>query len=261
MRNPTNCEPLQITGTVASTGGATANVSSRFQAAECRSLTFDPGFKVSTSAKHSRAQGASLHVVVTSGAGQANIHSVHVSLPKVLPSRLTTLNKACAAEVFAADPGACPAASRVGIANALSPILANPLSGPVYFVSHGGAAFPDLVMVLQGESITVDLVGNTSIIKNVTSSTFAAIPDVPVSRFDLTLPEGPYSALAATANLCQTKLTMPTKLVGQNGAVLQRSTKIAVSGCPKAKKAHGASTKKHPPHPTNTGHGGRTRRK
>jgi hypothetical protein len=236
--NPTNCKELHTAGTLTSVGGASEAVSPRFQAADCRALSFKPSFQASTQAKSSRQNGASLHVVLRSGPGQANIAYAHVSLPKILPSRLTTLQKACADDVFKANPAACPAASRVGEASAITPILAQPLHGPAYFVSHGGAAFPDLVVVLQGEGITVDLVGNTSIKKNVTSSTFASTPDVPVTRFDLTLPAGPNSALAGIGNLCKErqKLTMPTRIVGQNGAVMTQKTKIAVPGCPKAKK-------------------------
>jgi hypothetical protein len=110
--------------------------------------------------------------------------------------------------------------------------------GPAYFVSHGGEAFPSLIVVLQGYGITVDLVGSTFISKQgITSSTFKTVPDVPVGTFELTLPEGPFSALAANVNLCRSKLVMPTEFVAQNGAVLDQTTKIAVSGCPKTKQA------------------------
>jgi hypothetical protein len=237
--NPTNCSELKATATLTGSAGAVANVSSRFAAAECRSLAFHPGFRVATVAKTSRRLGAALHVTVTSGPGQANIRSVHVSLPKALPSRLTTLQKACSDPVFSVNPAACPPESRVGTASAVTPLLAAKLSGPVYFVSHGGAKFPELVVVLQGEGVTVMLGGETFINEktSVTSSTFRAVPDTPVTRFELTLPQGRFSALAAIANLCKRKLAMPTRIVGQNGAVVQRRTRIAVKGCPKA-KAH-----------------------
>ena len=90
--------------------------------------------------------------------------------------------------------------------------------------------------MLQGYGFTIDLVGTTFISKaGVTSSTFKTVPDQPVTSFELTLPEGPYSALTALGNLCTAKkLTMPTELVGQNGAEIKQNTKIAVTGCPKA---------------------------
>jgi hypothetical protein len=65
----------------------------------------------------------------------------------------------------------------------------------------------------------------------ITSSTFATVPDVPVGNFELTLPEGPDSALAANGNLCGSKLVMPTEFLAQNGAQIKQDTKIAVTGC------------------------------
>src|SRR6202041_2400058 len=112
-----------------------------------------------------------------------------------------------------------------------------PLEGPAYFVSHGGEAFPSLIVVLQGYGVTVDLVGTTFISKQgITSSTFKTVPDVPVGSFELTLPEGNYSALAANGNLCTSKLAMPTEFVAQNGVTIHQSTKISVTGCAKTKK-------------------------
>jgi hypothetical protein len=241
MFNPTNCEPLAVTGAISSTEGASVAVSSRFQAADCASLSFAPGFTVSTQGSTSKAKGASLDVKVTSAAKQANIAKVRVSLPKQLPSRLTTLQKACPEATFAQNPAACPAASAVGSAKAITPVLSVPLRGPAYLVSHGGAAFPDLVVVLQGEGVRLDLVGNTAIVMGITTSTFASVPDAPISSFELVLPEGPHSALATDLpaksrnSLCGSKLVMPTTLVGQNGTQGVRSVKIAVTGCPKTK--------------------------
>jgi hypothetical protein len=124
-------------------------------------------------------------------------------------------------------------------------------------------------MVLQGYGVTIDLVGATFISKSgITSTTFKTVPDQPFSSFELTLPEGPYSALAANGNLCAPTTTktvrkkvtvrvkghkktetrkvketvagsleMPNEFVGQNGAVIRQTTAIGVMGCAKAHKA------------------------
>jgi hypothetical protein len=152
---------------------------------------------------------------------------------------LTTSQKACTKKYFKANPANCPKASKISQTASITPVLPVPLEGPAYFVSHG-AAFPDLEIVLQGDNITIDLVGDTFISKSgITSSTFAHVPDAPVSSFELTLPQGKYSALTANANLCTVKggLKMPTEFVGQNGAVLHQTTDISVTNCPKAKAA------------------------
>ncbi|HXB65141.1 MAG TPA: hypothetical protein VNV42_09740 [Solirubrobacteraceae bacterium] len=239
--NPTSCNPMKLTGTMTSTEGASASVETPFQVTNCASLAFKPGFSVSTSGKPSRLDGTSLDVKLTYPSGAAgtlaNVAKVKVELPKQLPSRLPTLQKACTEAQFASNPEGCPPASRVGEAVATTPILAGGLSGPAYFVSHGGAAFPELIVVLKGEDgVTVDLHGETYISKSgITSSTFKTVPDVPVGSFELKLPAGPYSALTTVGNPCKGRLTMPTEFVAQNGATIHQNTKIAVTGCPKGK--------------------------
>jgi hypothetical protein len=244
--NPTSCNPMSVTGTLTSTEGASVQASNHFQATNCAALAFKPGFKVSTSGHTSRADGASLTATLSFPSApqgtEANISRVKVELPKQLPSRLKTLQKACAAATFEANPASCPAASVVGHARAVTPILPVPLEEPAYFVSHGGEAFPSLIVVLQGYGVTVDLVGTTFISKHgITSSTFKTVPDVPVGSFELTLPEDPFSALAATGDLCKSKLVMPTEFIAQDNAAIYQNTTIATEGCGKAKKARKAS--------------------
>lgn len=244
--NPTSCAPQTVAGTISATGGASATVSSPFQAVNCANLPFKPVLSALTHAKTSRADGAYLHVKVVSGPGQVNIGKVKVDLPKQLPSRLTTLQKACLARVFEADPAACPSASVVGSATVDTPLLAHSLSGPAYFVSHGVVAFPALVMVLQGEGVTIELEGQTNIRKGITSSTFRSLPDTPISTLDLVLPMGPHSVFAvnlppkAKRGLCAQKLNMPTAIVSQNGAQIKRTTQIGITGCPPARPRHKA---------------------
>jgi hypothetical protein len=236
--NPTSCAQQHVEATITGAQGAVSHASVPFAVAGCAGLHFGPSFKVQTSGRTSRANGASLDAKVTYPAGaQSNIRSVKVDLPKELPSRLTTLQKACTAQTFEANPAACPAASLIGVARASTPELPVPLTGPAYFVSHGGEAFPSLIIVLQGYGVRIDLTAATFISKaGITSSTFKTVPDAPVNSFELYLPEGPHSALAANGNLCTERLSMPTLFTAQDGARFKQSTRIAVTGCPKAKK-------------------------
>jgi hypothetical protein len=245
--NPTNCSPLVIAGSLTSTEGSVSSIPVPFQATNCAVLAFKPKLAASTSGKTSRRSGASLTVKLSYPAGpyDANIAKVKVDLPKQLPSRLTTLQKACPAATFEANPARCPVGSIVGRAKASTPVLPVPLSGPAYFVSYGGMKFPELVIVLQGYGVTVHLHGETFIDKaGITSSTFRTIPDVPVGTFELILPQGAGSALAANGSLCASKLTMPTAFVGQNGATIKTSTSITVTGCAKHKPAKKATRHK-----------------
>lgn len=247
--NPTDCEPSKITGAISSAEGGSSTVGVPFQATNCAVLGFKPRFTTSTNGKTSRKAGASLHVKLTypkaAFGSQANIKSVKVDLPRQLPSFLPTLQKACTIAVFQANPAACPPASRVGTASATTPLIPVALSGPAYFVSYGGSKWPELVIVLSGYGVTVELHGETFISKGVTSSTFKTIPDVPVGSFELTLPQGPNHALAANGNLCAAKLRMPTRFTAQNGMVVKQNTPIAVTGCAKHKTRHKQSKGRH----------------
>jgi hypothetical protein len=229
--NPTNCGVLATESTLTSTLGATQNVSSPFQVEGCSSLGFKPSFKATTFGRPSKALGASLETTINQPPGQANIKSVVVSLPRQLPSRLTTLQKACPEATFAVNPYNCPTGSLVGGARANTPVLPGKMSGPAYLVSHGGAAFPDLDLVLEANGVRVIVTGNTDIKKGVTTTSFLTGPDVPISSITVNLPIGPHSALAANGALCGTNLVMPTTITGQNGKTVKQNTKIGVAGC------------------------------
>jgi hypothetical protein len=185
------------------------------------------------------------------------------------------LQKACLAKVFEENPAKCPAASFIGHAVVHTQLVPVPLEGPTIFVSHGGEAFPSLIIVLQGYGVTIDLVGTTFISpKGITSTTFKTVPDTPFETFELVLPTGKFSALAAITNVCKpvktvtvkkrvtvrrhgrnvkiTKkvaekvpapLIIPNEFVAQNGAVLKQSTKITVTGCKATKPAKKAKKK------------------
>jgi hypothetical protein len=280
--NPTSCEPMTIAGTLASTGGLNVTDDARFQVGGCQSLPFKPALSASTQGHTSKLNGASLTVNVTQKPGEANIHKVDLQLPVQLPSRLSTLQKACTDAQFNTNPAGCPAQARVGSASVSTPLLNNPLAGPAYLVSHGSAAFPDLEMVLQGEGVTIILDGKTTIKAGITYSKFETAPDAPISSFTAVFPQGPHSILAANVNLCHlvhtstikqrvlihahgkstymlrrvkhttsTPLKMPTVITGQNGATITQSTPIHVNSCttPIVKHPqHNTTPRKHPKH-------------
>lgn len=278
--NPTNCEPMSITGSVASVEGSSSPVSVPFQVTNCAVLGFKPRFEISTSGKTSRANGANLHVKLTypkaAFGTQANLKAVKVDLPEQLPSRLETLKLACLASTFESNPAACPAASRVGSVLVHTQLLPVPLEGPAYFVSYGGAKFPELVFALQGYGVTVDVHGETFIANGITSTTIRSAPDVPFESFELSLPQGKYSALAANTDLCAiTKtvlvkrkvkvrsrghaktvtrkvketvaggLVMPTAFTAQNGSEIHQNTPIEVTGCGAKAKRKAKPSKHH----------------
>jgi hypothetical protein len=239
MLNPTNCSAQKVSATLSSAPpqSVSAQVSSPFHVGGCDSLPFSPKLTAEAGGQGSKANGTSFIVKVQAAPGQANIGKTFLQLPVALPSRLSTIQKACLAAVFEANPASCPEGSNIGMAVANTPLLKAPLVGPAYLVSHGNAAFPDVEFVLQGEGITQILDGKTDIKKGITYSRFETLPDAPVSTFETVLPAGPHSALTANVpenehfSLCNTTLLMPTEITGQNGALLKQTTHIKVTGC------------------------------
>ena len=247
--NPTSCEPMRIEGTITGSEGASAGVSSPFQTSDCGALPFGPRLTAGAVGHGSKADGTTFKVTVTSGGvngngvAQAGIAKVDLQLPKQLSSRLPTLQKACTEAVFNANPAACDEGSVIGYATIHTPVLKNPLSGPAYLVSHGNAAFPDVEFVLQGEGIKLVLDGKTQIKNGITYSKFESTPDAPFTVFETVLPAGPHGVLTPNVaekkhfELCGETLAMPTTIVGQDGAVIERSTRIAIEGCGAVKSA------------------------
>ncbi len=236
--NPTDCRPQAIDATLASAQGSTAAVATHFQVAGCAKLAFKPRLTALADAKTTRLGGAYVHVKVVSGPGQANVGKVKLDLPRALPSRLTTLQGACLEATFKADPAHCPTGSILGTGAVTTPFLRGLLTGPIYLVSHGGRAFPDLDAVLQGEGVTLILTGTAGFARGGSYEAFRTLPDAPISTLDLMFPRSAHSAFAANVNLCKRALRMPVEITGQNGAVVKQTTTIAVAGCP----GHGRSS-------------------
>jgi hypothetical protein len=237
IRNPTTCKPLTIAGTLSSSAGASAAVSTRFQAANCATLPFKPKLTALIHAHVSALSGVHLHVRIRAGRGQASIAKLGLDLPKRLVPRLSTLQKACLASVFAGDPAHCDAASVVGTATILSPVLRDPLSGPVYVLSRGRSSTPELALVLRSEGVLIEVLGQVQIGHASVWASFDSLPDVPFSELDVILAAGPHSLLAANlpagehGELCHRRMSMPAQITGQNGAVVKQTIRVERSGC------------------------------
>jgi hypothetical protein len=247
MFNPTNCNKLELGGSIDSSEGASQALSVPFQATNCAVLKFEPKVAVATGGKASKANGASLHFDISYPKGAQGsepwFSEAKFSLPKQLPARLTTLQQACLAATFEANPAACPAHALIGHAVVHTQVLPVPLEGPVYFVSYGGAKFPEAVIVLHGYGVTVDLHGETFISNaGVTSATFRNTPDVPFESIEVSIPMGPYSEFGANLppkdsySFCGQKLVMPTLFKAQNGLEFHKETPIGITGCAKTSK-------------------------
>jgi hypothetical protein len=247
--NPTSCNRMTIEGAITGVEGAQAGVGAPFEVGGCQNLQFAPQLTASAVGHGSKAGGTTFAVTVrsggmnASGVAQAGIAKVQLQLPKQLSSRLPTLQKACVDAVFNANPASCDEESVIGYATIHTPVLNNPLSGPAYLVSHGGAAFPDVEFVLQGEGIKLILDGKTDIKGELTYSKFESTPDAPFTVFETVLPAGPHGVLTPNVpeskrfSLCGEHLLMPTTIVAQNGLRIEHETKVTITGCGEVRSA------------------------
>jgi hypothetical protein len=195
----------------------------------CDALPFSPKLSAVADGATSAAGGAGLKVSLTQPLGQSNVRSVSVQLPKELTARGSTVAAACPEATFTADPSAC-ASAQVGTVHADTPLLPDPLSGPVYLVAHT-SALPTIEALLQGHKLSIDLSGTITFGAAGLTSTFGAVPDAPITSFVLDLPTGPHSALSSRAGVCSGPLSMPTTIVGHSGAQVVQTTPIQVTGC------------------------------
>jgi hypothetical protein len=227
--NPTSCDQLAVGATLTSTDGATQDVSAPFQATGCDALPYAPKMTLRTHAAK-RGKPASLIVNLAQSAGEANTRSVSVHLPTQLGARLDTVGLACPQATFQADPSTCGIGSKVGTVTAVTPVLAQPLTGTVYLAGHEAGKLPSLEAVMQGSGITIDLSGTFNLGNGITS-TFATVPDVPITSFTINLPAGLHSALAASSDLCSGTLPFTAAILGQNGKTANIKSAASVAGC------------------------------
>lgn len=207
--NPTNCSKLSFGGALLG-GGANpvdpavftrSPISAPFEASGCDKLGFRPKLSLRLSGAMRRAKNPRLRAVLTPRPGDANIARAQTILPRSLILDQGNLAKVCTRVQFAAND--CPKNSIYGNAVATSPLLDDPLKGPVYLRSSDNV-LPDLVADLRGQ-VEVELDSRTDSSHGHIRNTFDVVPDVPVTKFVLTLRGGKRGLLVNSQNQCPRK--------------------------------------------------------
>jgi hypothetical protein len=245
--NGTNCEKTATAGVLKGGGSDPTNpaayssfpVSDPFQAQNCDKLGFKPKLKVRLFGKTQRAKHPKLRAILTARPGDANIARASVALPHALFLDQASLGTVCTRVQFAASQ--CPKKSVYGYARAFTPLLSKPLEGPVYLRSSNNT-LPDMVAHLQGQ-VDVDLVGRIDSFKGGIRTTFDRVPDVPVTKFVMTLPGGKKGLLINSRNLCAKPVKGIIRIKAQNGKKANSKPKLRTP-CKKKHKKHGKHHKK-----------------
>ncbi len=211
---PTNCEPRSIDATVFGRAGASLGLSERFQVGGCEKLPFKPKLSLRLSGGTSRGDHPALRAVVNyPKAPYANIASTSVALPHSEFLAQEHIRTICTRVQFAAH--ACPKGSIYGTATATTPLLDEPLKGPVYLRSSSHA-LPDMVVALHGQ-VDIELVGRIDSHKGGIRTSFETVPDAPVSKFVLDLPAGAKGLLVNSRDVCAHPARASAQMNGQNG--------------------------------------------
>jgi hypothetical protein len=214
--NPTHCEPLSVSADILGDQGSLASLSNHFQVANCGTLPFGPKLALRLSGSTSRSGNPALHAIVTTRPGEANIASTVVTLPHTEFLDNAHIKSPCTRVQFAAD--SCPASTVIGHASAVTPLLAQPLEGPVYLRSSSHR-LPDVVATLHGQ-IDIELDGRVTATHGRLRTHFENVPDAPVTKFSLDLAGGKRGLLenGAVEDICSVPELATVRMTGQNGA-------------------------------------------
>ena len=239
--NPTNCEELGFTGSALSVLGQVAPLSQHFQVGACRALDFEPNLSTRLFGKTNRGAHPRFRAVLTMPkSDQANIARAAVILPHSEFLDQSHIRTVCTRVQFASGGGngeGCPAGSIYGRARAWSPLLDEPLSGPVYLRSSAHK-LPDLVVALNGQ-IQIALAGRIDSIHGGIRTTFETVPDAPISKFVLSMQGGKKGLLVNSRDLCSRPLRVTALFDGQNGKTHDFKP-LLQNSCGKSTKHHKA---------------------
>lgn len=242
--NPTNCTRTSTASTLLGAGLDFASalddnpvtVSTPFQAADCAALPFKPKLRINLKGGTRRGANPALRAVLTAKPGEANIASTVVTLPHSAFLDQSHIRTVCTRVQFRAE--ACPAGSIYGHARATTPLLDEPLEGPVFLRSSENP-LPDLVAHIKNGRITVDLVGRIDSVDGGIRSSFESVPDAPVTKFTLNMQGGKKGLIVNSTNICTNRQRANIEMDGQNGKSYDTRPRLGV----KCKKGKGKAKK------------------
>jgi hypothetical protein len=227
--NPTDCSKLKVDSNVTSTQGAVAHPAAPFQLEGCKKLKFKPKLTLKLAGGTKRASYPALTAILKARKGDANIAKTSVALPHSEFLAQEHIGTICTRKQFAVDK--CPKGSIYGKAKAWTPLLAKPLSGPVYLRSSNHL-LPDLVVALGGE-LNVNLDGRIDSKHGGIRASFEAVPDAPVTKFVLTMRGGSKSLLTNSTDICAGKHQATVRMAAQNGRTFSSRPALVVKSCGK----------------------------
>jgi hypothetical protein len=225
MINPTNCSPFSVASQGVGDQGTVANFSSPFQAVNCFSLPFVPQLSIvqlGGRKSAARSKDPALAIELNTRAGDANIKSLTVTLPKAFEIDQRHLGNLCDRAELASDQ--CAGRQPIGEASTETPLLEKPLQGPVYAVS-GFGVLPHLAFILGGQVTLMPEAESSSVQNGRLKTVVPVIPDAPIGHFRFTLFGGSQGYLSNTQNLCSAPTVSTIEFAAQNGKTLTQQVR------------------------------------
>jgi len=221
VRNPSSCEEMKLDAEIGGSGGATAKLVNRFQLGGCRHLRFGPTLKTRLVGGSRRGEHPGLQVVVTSRTGATPVSRANITLPSSLALNVSDISSACPKGQFAKE--SCPFRSMVGDATVWSPLVHEPLKGPVYLMSSKGQL--GLALALRGQ-VSLNAFGTVRTDRDAVGVSLVGLPDVPLSRLKLSLRRGPGGILINKRGLCVGSQFVIGRLTAHSGRVVTRRSSL-----------------------------------
>jgi hypothetical protein len=229
MINPTNCTPRLIDTQGIGDQGTVTDFSSYFHAVNCAALPFKPSVTMKQLGGHRathRAVNAGLKLDLRTRTGDANIKSVTVTLPSAFEIDQRHLGNICSEKELAETQ--CAGRTPIGKATTTTPLLEQPLSGPVFAVS-GSGGLPRLAFILNGQVHLVPRAETTTVKGGRLQTTAPVVPDAPIGHFALTVFGGKRGYLVNTRDICVNTPVVRVGYVGQNGKAFSQQVKVATA--------------------------------
>jgi hypothetical protein len=227
--NPTNCSPFAVDSQGIGDQGTITDFSSYFQAVNCARLPFQPKMTIKQVGRKGtrRARNPQLRIDLRTRAGDANIKSLSVTLPHAFEIDQRHLGNICSEKELVEKQ--CAGRTPIGKAKTVTPLLDQPLSGPVYAVS-GGGGLPRLAFILNGQVSLVPRAETTTVGGRLRTT----VPDAPVGHFTMTVFGGKTGYLINTRDICKRTPVVSVAFKGQNAKTRSQQVKVGTS-CGKAK--------------------------
>jgi hypothetical protein len=203
--NPTDCSEKQVGATVSGLAGGSANLANRFQVGGCENLGFKPNLQTRLFGGTHRGDFPRFKATYKPRPGDSNLEDLVLRFPRSEFIEQGHFRTICTRVQYAAGEGLgsqCPPGSVYGHIEAVTPILDEPLSGPVYLRSSDHN-LPDVVFALHGQ-VNAEAAVRIDSVKGGLRASIEDAPDVPLTRVVLNMQGRQKGLFVNSRDVCAT---------------------------------------------------------